>query len=132
MPARILIRLQLAVAFLLGMTACESTAPQDSRAELQRQLAETREVVSRYEKRYGKLRPAQSLHDFRTLRARLKGKNGSAVVAVLGKPAKVYYSGTTESWEYANVAYDPVSRRPVRNLEIWFRNGVVDYMNTSF
>ena len=55
-----------------------------------------------------------------------------AVVALLGKPAKVFASGTSESWDYLNAAYDPVSGRTVRRMEVLFRNGVVEYFNTSF
>jgi hypothetical protein len=88
--------------------------------------------VGRYEKRYGKLLPSRPVHDFRKLRAQLKGKPMSEVTAVLGKPDQVYTSGATESWDYSNIAYDPVSGRTVRNLEIWFSKGVVDYMSAMF
>ncbi len=73
--------------------------------------------MSRYEKRYGRLLPDRPAHDFRKLREQLKGKPGTAVVALLGKPAKAYSLGSTESWDYPNAAYDPVSGRKVRNLE---------------
>ena len=135
MNPRLLFRCYFGLTCLAAMTACETVAPpapRASRAELEQELADSQARVSRYEKRYGKLLPSRPVHDFRMLRAQLKGKPGSAVVALLGKPVKVYYSGTSESWEYANVAYDPLSGRTVRNLEIWFRNGVVEYMNTSF
>lgn len=56
----------------------------------------------------------------------------SAVVSLLGKPAKVFATGSSESWEYSNAAYDPVSGRTVRRLEVCFRNGVVDYLISSF
>ena len=66
------------------------------------------------------------------MRAQLKGKSSNVVVATLGKPVKVYSFGLTESWAYTNAVFDPISGRTVRNLEFWFRNGVVDYMNASF
>ncbi len=117
------------------MSSCQTgtqPASRASRAELEQQLADSRGLVSRYEKRYGRLLPARPAHDFRKLREQLKGKPGTAVVALLGKPAKVYSLGSTEAWDYPNAAYDPVSGRTVRKLEIWFRNGTVAYMNATF
>jgi hypothetical protein len=125
------------MAGALLFTACQSPPkppppPGPSRAELQKELAESRKLVSRYEQRYGSLLPKRPSHDFRKLRTQLKGKPMSAVTAMLGKPAKVFTSGSSESWDYANAAYDSVSGSTVRKLEIWFRNGVVEYMNASF
>ena len=56
----------------------------------------------------------------------------STVSAVLGKPAKVYTSGSSESWDYADAAFDPDSGRTVRNLTIWFHDGVVAYLSASY
>ncbi len=125
----------LALGCAVAIPGCQSgTAPAAgrSRAELQRQLDRSREIVERYEKRYGELLPARPAKDFRKLRAQLRGKSTSEVAAVLGKPASVFVSGTSESWEYLNAAYDPVSGRTVRTMEIWFRKGIVEYFNTSF
>ncbi len=125
----------IAFACLGGMTACQTAAPgksRVSRAELERQLAESRELAARYEQRYGKLLASRPAHDLRKLRVQLKDKPMSAVVALLGKPASVYTSATTESWDYNNVAYDSASGRTVRNLAIWFRKGVVERMNATF
>ncbi|MEQ1861369.1 MAG: hypothetical protein ABMA13_15710 [Chthoniobacteraceae bacterium] len=135
MNPRLLINSTLGIACLISTTACQ-TRTQDasiaSRADLERQLADSRELVSRYEKRYGKLLPSRPAHDLRKLRVQLKGKPASAVVALLGKPAKVFTTGTSESWDYVNVAYDSASGRTVRTLEIWLRGGVVEYMNASY
>ena len=125
----------IALVCLAAMSSCQTSAPaapRVSRAELERQLADSRTHVGRYEKRYGKLLPTRPVHDFRKLRAQLKGKNMNDVIAVLGKPGNVYTSGTDESWDYSNIAYDPVSGRTVRDLELWFSKGVVDRMNASF
>ncbi len=135
MNPRLVPPLTVAVACLMTMAACQTpsaSAPRTDRAELEQQLAESRELVRRYERRYGKLLPARPAHDFRKLRADLKGQPASAVVARLGKPGRVYSTGSSDSWDYANIAYDPVSGRTVRNLEIWFRNGMVEYMKASF
>ena len=70
--------------------------------------------------------------DFRELRTRLKGVPLAQVFAVLGKPAHVFTVGSNESWEYSDAAYDPISKRTVRRLEIWFRDGHEDYMTASF
>ena len=102
----------IALAWLAAMPACQispQAAPRASRAELEEQLVDSRELAARYEKRYGKLLPARPTHDFRKLRAQLNGRPASAVVALLGKPAKVFTSGSSESWDYLNAAYDPVS-----------------------
>jgi hypothetical protein len=99
---------------------------------LQGQLLDAQALVQRYEKRYGKLSPQRPHRDFRKLRAQLKGKSMSAVAALLGEPASVFSSGKTESWDYRNIAYDPVSGRTVRALAIWFRDGVEAYMEASY
>jgi hypothetical protein len=135
MTARIMIRSVSAAGCLLSIGGCATSTPaasRVSRAELEQQLEESRALVSRYEKRYGKLLPSRPAHDFRKLQVQLKGKPANTVAALLGKPAKVYSMGATESWDYANIAFDPVSGRTVRNLEIWFRDGLVAYMNASY
>jgi hypothetical protein len=128
--------ISLGLACLCFMTSCQTATqgtPRMSRAELEQQLADSRELVRRYEKRYGKLLPERPTHDFRKLREQLKGKPASTVVALLGKPAKVYSLGSSgESWDYMNVAYDPVSGRTVRVLEIWFDKGVVHDVTASY
>ena len=118
------------------LISCQSSpTPQPegpTRAELEQQLSESQQLVDRYEQRYGKLLRNRPTRDFRKLRQELKGKPAAAVVAVLGKPVKVYTLGSSESWEYANIARDPLSGRTVRTLTIWFESGVVDYMSASF
>ena len=135
MKARVFVHIIIALALLAIMPSCQSgtqVSTGGSRGSLEQQLAESRALVRRYENRYGKLPAGRPKHDFRKLRADLKGKPAGAVTAVLGKPVRVFSSGTRESWDYENVAYDPVSGRTVRNLEIWFSKGLVDYMNASF
>lgn len=135
MNTRAFTHFTIASACLAAVTGCQTAAPDAprvSRAELERQLADSRGLVGRYQKRYGKLLPSRPTHDFRKLRTELKGKPMSAVTAVLGKPAKVFSTGTSASWDYENAAYDSVSGRTVRNLEIWFLKGAVDRMNASF
>jgi hypothetical protein len=135
MTTRVFASITIALACLAAMPACQTTAPgapRVSRADLERQLADSRALVARYETRYGKLLPSRPVHDFRKLRVELKGKPMSAVTAVLGKPGRVYSTGSSESWDYSDIAFDSASGRTVRNLEIWFRKGVVDYMTASF
>ncbi len=125
----------LAITCAVLATACQTVTertPSVSKAESQRQLSDSQALMRRYEARYGKLLPKRPKHNFRELRAQLKGKPMSAVTALLGKPAAVFSSDSTESWDYMNAAYDPVSGRTVRRLEIWFRSGVVDYLTSSF
>jgi hypothetical protein len=135
MNARVFTRHTIALMCLAALPSCQTSAPATlgvSRAELQRQLADSRALVGRYETRYGKLLPTRPVHDFRKLRAELKGKTMSDVRAVLGKPGNVFALATSEAWDYSNIAYDPASGRTVRHLEIWFSKGVVDRMAATF
>jgi len=70
--------------------------------------------------------------DFRELERTLKGASITQVFETLGKPKGVFISGPSESWEYADVAFDPVSQRNVHRLVIWFRDGREDYMTASY
>ena len=136
MNTRAFKRFTISLVCFAALPSCQTTsaptAPRVSRAELERQLADSRALVGRYETRYGKLLPTRPAHDFRKLRAELKGKTMSDVRAMLGKPGNVFTSTTTEAWDYSNIAYDPVSGRTVRNLEIWFSKGVVDRLSATF
>jgi outer membrane protein assembly factor BamE (lipoprotein component of BamABCDE complex) len=76
--------------------------------------------------------PSYPQHDFRKLRGQLKGRTMRGVIALLGKPASIFSSGSTESWDYVNAVYDPVSNRVVKSLRIWFKNGVFDYLSASY
>ncbi|MEO6739519.1 MAG: hypothetical protein ABIP20_04655 [Chthoniobacteraceae bacterium] len=128
-------RVVFVAASIIAIAGCQtatSVAPKPSRENLQRQLSDSQSLVQRYEKRYGKLLREKPRHEFRALRAQLKGKPMSEVTALLGKPAEVYTSGSTESWDYANIAYDSASGRTVRRLEVWFAKGVVDYITAFF
>jgi hypothetical protein len=42
------------------------------------------------------------------------------VVKVLGQPSQVFTLENRETWEYKNAAYDPVTGRTVRSLDILF------------
>jgi hypothetical protein len=128
-------RLALIVGSIATIGGCQTAgngASKPSYEDLSRQLASTQNLVRRYEARYGKLLPGKPGHDFRKLRAQLKGKPMSEVTAVLGKPSAVYTLGPSESWEYSDIAYDSASGRTVRRLEIFFSNGVVDYLKAVF
>ena len=50
----------------------------------------------------------------------------------LGSQAEVQDFGDSESWQYNNIAFDSATRRPVRELTVWFENGTVDDMRASF
>jgi hypothetical protein len=54
------------------------------------------------------------------------------VKAKLGRPERVETFGRTESWAYANAAYDSASSRMVREMTVWFENGVVDETRASY
>ena len=119
MNTRAFTHFTIALACLTAVKACQTAAPDAprvSRAELERQLADSRGLVGRYQKRYGKLLPSRPEHDFRTLRAELKGKPMSAVTAVLGKPAKVFSTGTSASWDSKTLL---TIRFPDGRCEIW-------------
>lgn len=128
-------RLVLLMGCAAAMPGCQSVRENGARpanAELQRDLSDSEDLVRRYEARYGKLLRERPTHDFRKLRAQLKGKPMSGVRALLGKPGAVYTMGSSESWEYTNIAYDPASGRTVRRLEVWFAKGVVDHLKAVF
>jgi hypothetical protein len=80
----------------------------------------------------GSLAPVHRLADFRKIQDSLQGKTMSRVVAKLGSPAEVQDFGGSESWQYNNVAFDPVTKRPVRELTVWFEAGTVDDIRASF
>ena len=135
MKSRIAASFILALVCFAAGTACQTTGRTTQsapRSSAERQLAETRALLGRYEERYGKLPALRAKHDFRKLKAELKGKPMTDVTARLGKPDRVFSIGATESWDYSDAAYDPVSGRTVRNLEVWFKAGVVDYMNATY
>jgi hypothetical protein len=70
--------------------------------------------------------------DFRELEIRLPGTPMSQVIALLGRPSQAFSAGDQETWDYHDVAYDPVTGRAVRRLHLWFKRGVVDDIQASF
>jgi hypothetical protein len=101
-------------------------------SELKLQLGNTRELLGRYEAHYGKLGVERRAQDYRKLRTQLTGKPASDVIKAIGKPDKVYSLEFSESWDYSNAAIDSITGRPVRNLEVWFKDGVVDNICANY
>jgi len=54
------------------------------------------------------------------------------VVRVLGRPSQVFTLEERETWKYENAAYDPVTGRRVRSLDIFFVDRVVASVNFSY
>ena len=107
-------------ACLLSSVACRHMSTQDAAA-----LAETRSGSNTPVAK----RPEQ---DVRKLRSRLPGKTMKDVVKVLGQPFQVFTLENRETWEYKNAAYDPVTGRSVRSLDILFIDRVVAGVNFSY
>lgn len=97
-----------------------------------RELAEARDLIQRYEQKYGKLDAAEGRRDFRELQRSLRGRSMHEVSQMLGKPNQVEGFGQVESWSYLNAAYDPATERVVRQMTVWFLKGVVDETRASF
>jgi hypothetical protein len=76
--------------------------------------------------------PATPRLEFRKLHAQLPGKSIQEVARIMGLPSNVHVSGSSESWDYLDAAWDPVSRRPVRRITVWFKNGVVDELYAAW
>jgi outer membrane protein assembly factor BamE (lipoprotein component of BamABCDE complex) len=133
MKPRLAIRFALAMACASTITACQlAKTPGAATPDLQRQLADSRAVVRHYEERYGNLSPERPEHGFRKLRTQLVGMTMKEVAGLLGRPASVFVDTYSESWDYLNVTYDPVSERTVRELQIWFNAGVVEDVTAHF
>jgi hypothetical protein len=107
-------------ACLLSLVACRNLGTQDVAA-----LAETRSGSNTPVAE----RPRQ---DVRTLRSTLPGKKMKDVVKVLGQPSQVFTLENRETWEYNNAAYDPVTGRTVRSLDILFLDRLVASVNFSY
>lgn len=54
------------------------------------------------------------------------------VVKILGQPSRVFTLENRETWDYGNAAYDPVTGRTVRSIEIFFVERVVASVNLSY
>jgi hypothetical protein len=133
MKPRLAIRFTLVMACASTITACQLARKSSaSTADLQGQLADSRAVVRHYEERYGNLSPERPEHGFRKLRTQLMGMTMKEVVGLLSRPASIFVDTYSESWDYLNVTYDPVSGRTVRELQIWFNAGVVEDVTAHF
>ena len=115
--------IKVCVAFaacLLSLVACRNVGrPQDVAAS-----AETRSGSTPVAER-----PKQ---DVRKLRSTLTGKKMKEVVKVLGQPSQVFTLENRETWEYKNAAYDPVTGRTVRSLNVLFVDRLVESVNFSY
>lgn len=107
-------------ACLLPLAACRNQGTQEVAAS-----AETRSVS----KTPVAERPKQ---DVRRLRSMLPGKKMKDVVKVLGQPSQVFTLENRETWEYKNAAYDPVTGRTVRSLDVLFVDRLVASVNFSY
>lgn len=120
----VLITLCVAVAGSVVLPGCVSP--------MARELAEARELIQRYEQKYGKLDAEPIQRDFRKLQRELRGRTMHEVSQMLGKPARVEGFGQAEAWSYVNAANDPATGRVVRQMTVWFLKGVVDETRASF
>lgn len=53
------------------------------------------------------------------------------VVKTIGKPTTVYTIDEREFWQYENGARDSITGRPIKFVEIVFRNRIVESVNFS-
>lgn len=107
-------------ACLLYLVACRNPGPQDAAASAETRRGSNTSLVER---------PKQ---DVRKLRSTLTGKKMKDVVKVLGQPSQVFTLENRETWEYKNVAYDPVTGRTVRSLDVLFVDRLVASVNFSY
>jgi hypothetical protein len=115
---------------LLAAGACVSSGCASSPGS--GELADARARLDRYERKYGKLEATKGGNEIRELQRELRGRTMSEVTARLGRPDKVENFGRNESWSYFNAAHDPVSKRQVRQMTVWFAKGVVDEIRASY
>lgn len=133
MKSKTICTVTFSLPVMLALASCQSAGGGGRNQDLQRQLDETRARLKEYESTFGKLPPSKPRHDFRDLKTRLLGKDMHLVVATIGKPSRVFSLGNgREAWDYYNAAQDNVTGRPVRDLQIWFTNKVVDRIEASF
>jgi len=71
-------------------------------------------------------------HNIRTLRAELPGLSMREVVRKIGRPSQVFTIGARETWDYHNIAFDPVTGRTVSFLELVFQDRRVQSVNFSY
>ncbi len=70
-------------------------------------------------------------HDFRELQRRLPGLGMQAIKKLLGAPDKVSAVGSLEFWSYKNIAFDPVLDKPIGQIGVNFRDGVVQSVDNE-
>jgi outer membrane protein assembly factor BamE (lipoprotein component of BamABCDE complex) len=99
---------------LATFAACRSPAARTSSAQASR-LSEER-----------------TKQNVRKLRATLPGKPMKTVVGILGQPSQVFTLENREIWDYKDAAYDPVTGRTVRSLQIFYVDRRVDSVNFSY
>lgn len=66
------------------------------------------------------------------LRTALPGKSMKDVVAMLGSPPNVFTIDEREIWNYGSVAYDSITHKNAKTLELVFFNRRVQSVNFSF
>ena len=76
--------------------------------------------------------PARRQSNYRELRKSLPGQSMSQVASRLGQPDSVASFTSSESWQYDDRAFDPISKRTVERLTVWFEKGVVEDVRASF
>jgi hypothetical protein len=106
-------------ACVLSLMACRNLGPQDVAASAETTSGSTPVAE----------RPKQ---DVRKVRSMLTGKQMKEVVKVLGQPSQVFILENRETWEYKNAAYDPVTARTVRSLDVLFVDRLVESVNFSY
>jgi outer membrane protein assembly factor BamE (lipoprotein component of BamABCDE complex) len=107
-------------ACLLSLVACRNLGTQAVAASAETRSGSNTSIVER---------PKQ---DVRKLRSTLPGKKMKDVVKLLGQPSQVFTFENRETWEYKNGAYDPVTGRTVRFLDIFFIERLVARVNFSY
>jgi hypothetical protein len=79
-----------------------------------------------------RLSEERTKQNVRKLRATLPGKPMKTVVGILGQPSQVFTLENREIWDYKDAAYDPVTGRTVRSLQIFYVDRRVDSVNFSY
>ena len=108
------------LACLFALAACRSPSSQNAVVSAETESGFHAPVSER---------PKQNV---RKLRSSLPGKKMRDVVRVLGRPSQVFTLEERETWKYENAAYDPVTGRRVRSLDIFFVDRVVASVNFSY
>jgi hypothetical protein len=124
--------LSLLAGFCLGLGGCQF-AENARYLALQGELIDAQKTIRQYEERYGKIQPADRREfDVRRLVEELPGKSMADVIALLGRPTKLFEVNARESWLYKDAVYDSVTKRNVRSFEVWFVGGRVSEVFFSY